>query len=109
MASPTTMIDMAPSSAASRQTFCPSKWCSVLRITVPPLKKLMKLTHWPPPCIIGAFTMPTSCDPSAGTRRPSSSGVVIGGWPKPPPPSAAKKMSSARHITPLGMPVVPPV
>ena len=39
-------------------------------------------------------------------RRPAS---VIGGPPGFPPPSAPKKMSSWRHTTPFGMPVVPPV
>ena len=36
-------------------------------------------------------------------------GSVIGGPPGFPPPSAAKKMSSCRHTTPFGSPVVPPV
>ena len=67
----------------------------------------MNVTHCPPPCIIGAFTTPTVG--SADTRVASSSGVVIGSWAKPPPPRAAKKMSSARHSTPFGEPVVPPV
>ncbi len=69
----------------------------------------MNAIHWPPPCIIGAFTMGMARASSAGIRSASSSGFVIGGCPKPPPPRAAKKMSSARHMTPFGTPVVPPV
>ena len=58
--------------------------------------------------MIGARS--TRWRPSSGHTRPAiSSGVWIGGWPKPPPPNAAKKMSSWRHITPFGVPVVPPV
>src|ERR1700674_110811 len=64
----------------------------------------MNVTHWPPPCIIGALTTPTVRVSSVETRPVSSSGTRIGGWPNPPPPSAATKMSSARPTTPLAPP-----
>ena len=76
---------------------------------MPPAKKVMKLTHWPPPCIIGAFTICIGRRVLGGDAFGELVGRSIGVWPKPPPPRAAKKMSSARHITPLGIPVVPPV
>ena len=38
-----------------------------------------------------------------------ASGRSIAAPAKSPPPKAPKKMSSWRHMTPFGMPVVPPV
>ena len=68
------------------------------------------MAHWAFPCMSGATTsIGTRPASSVFTRPASSSGEVIGGAPQPPPPMAAKKMSSWRHMTPLGMPVVPPV
>ena len=42
-------------------------------------------------------------------RSAISSGAVIGAPPPPAPPIAPKNRSTWRHITPFGMPVVPPV
>ena len=68
------------------------------------------MTHWALPCISGAITSMITRLSSARSSRPaSSSAASIGAAPQPPPPMAAKKMSSWRQITPLGIPVVPPV
>ena len=54
--------------------------------------------------------MASAVTPGRSTRSASSSGRVM--WSPEengsPPPMAAKKMSSWRHSTPLGSPVVPP-
>ena len=66
--------------------------------------------HWAAPCISGGITSRTS---GAGGGRALLGQLVVGGdllagdasmpWP------SAMNTSSWRHITPLGMPVVPPV
>ena len=109
IASPTTMTVIARSRSASPHASCGSKPCGVYSTTLPPPNSMMHMPHWAAPCMIGASVNEVT-RPSSGHTRPAiSSGAWIGGWPKPPPPKAAKKMSSWRHITPFGVPVVPPV
>jgi hypothetical protein len=75
----------------------------------PPVNSWWNPSHWDEACIsggVGSATSELSC-----RRSGSSSGRVMA-LPirvTSPPPMAAKKMSSCRHITPLGFPVVPPV
>ena len=52
---------------------------------------------------------PRRCARFVSALGPMASGVSIGGPPAFPPPIAPKKMSSWRHTTPFGFPVVPPV
>ena len=77
--------------------------------TVPPPKRVEKASQCPAACMKGG--MASAVTPGRSTRSASSSGREM--WlPEAngsPPPMAAKKMSSWRHRTPLGMPVVPPV
>ena len=78
---------------------------------VPAIKKAFHIAHWALPCISGPITSMgiLAAGSSADSRPANSSAEVMGAAPHPPPPMAAKKMSSWRHITPLGIPVVPPV
>lgn len=61
------------------------------------------------PCISGGVGKKVMPSPPAATRSASSSGRATGSPVGAPPPSPEKNRSSWRHITPLGMPVVPPV
>ena len=77
---------------------------------VPPITRPFHMAHWAFPCMRGARArMLIRAASSVGMRSVISSAVSTGCRPQPPPPMAAKKMSSCRHITPLGIPVVPPV
>ena len=73
-----------------------------------PMNIEIQAAHWAEPCMRGAAgIMPME---GRSVALPAiSSGAEIGSCPTLPPPSAAKKRSSWRHITPLGIPVVPPV
>jgi hypothetical protein len=68
----------------------------------------MKLASCAAPWISGAAGIIVTTPPAAA-RSGTSSGVAAGRAVGKPPPMPAKKRSSWRHITPLGMPVVPPV
>ena len=78
---------------------------------MPPPIIAMNAENWPVPCISGQATTITG---GGGARvGPLGDRVddVAGSTPVsglPPAPSTLKR-SSWRHITPLGMPVVPPV
>ena len=61
------------------------------------------------PCISGGAQNMVSWNPSGSIRAASSSGEVTGVPTGLPPPMPAKNRSSWRHMTPLGIPVVPPV
>ena len=79
--------------------------------TVPPPTIAMSAENWPVPCINGQATTITGGAALAAARSATCSTVVAGSTPVsglPPAPSTLKR-SSWRHITPLGMPVVPPV
>ena len=51
----------------------------------------------------------TSCPPSAPTRARCHSSVTGSLVCQSMPPPSTRQMSSCRHTTPLGLPVVPPV
>ena len=63
---------------------------------------MLNATQWAAPCMKGGAG---SARMSPRTARATTSGELAAGsaWY-----SAARKMSSWRHSTPLGMPVVPP-
>lgn len=61
------------------------------------------------PCISGGVGKKVIPAPPAATRSASSSGFLTGSPVGAPPPNPEKNRSSCRHITPLGIPVVPPV
>ncbi len=77
---------------------------------VSPWIKPRMVDTWPAPCISGAAGRLTPGVVLSTARSDSTSGRSIFSllWASMPPHSA-KKMSSCRHITPFGMPVVPPV
>ena len=65
---------------------------------------------WPAPCISGAAGSITPGPALSAARSRSASGrSTFSLLYASMPPHSAKKMSSWRHITPFGMPVVPPV
>ena len=115
---PTRMTPAAFSRAASSQSSMALKWVEGNAAIEPPTVSEISALNWAVPCINGAATMVvagvSSGSPAAiaaSTRSPASSGLAIGGTPRialPPPPRTGNR-SSIRHITPLGMPVVPPV
>ena len=78
--------------------------------SVLPWWKQMKAAHWAAPCMRGAAVAMVKVPTVSSTRSARSSGDAGGSAsPMADRSMAAKKMSSWRHITPLGMPVVPPV
>ncbi len=110
MASPTRAVDTTRSSPMMRRSRSASKQFSVYSTVVPAIMNAFHMAHWALPCMSGATTsMGMRAASSVPMRPASSTAVAIGAAPQPPPPMAAKKMSSWRHMTPLGMPVVPPV
>ncbi len=74
-----------------------------------PKLKPMKAVSVEVPCISGAVGKKVIPAPPAATRSASSSGFFTGSPVGAPPPRPAKNRSSCRHMTPFGMPVVPPV
>ena len=70
----------------------------------------MKLPTNAAPCMSGGVFMKTSWPGEAlafsDCTHSLSTGMRVNGSM---PPARAKKRSSPRHMTPLGMPVVPPV
>ena len=79
--------------------------------TVPPAVIAPNAENCPVPCISGQAMTPTVGAASGSMRSTISAIDSAGGTPRigdPPPPSTLNK-SSWRHMTPFGMPVVPPV
>ena len=73
----------------------------------PPAKSMLHMPHWAAPCMSGATIR-------QGRAKSSGRDLLLDllGLAESAPQAAeraAKKMSSWRHITPFGMPVVPPV
>ena len=109
MASPTRAIDWTPSSSTRRQTSAASSVRDSGRMIVAPEFNIMNAAHCAAPCMSGG---------SASSRNPAllrarsaiwSYEVISTQVPTSLPPMAFMKMSSERHSTPLGIPVVPPV
>ena len=108
---PTITIELAFVRATSRHSSSAVKRRDGSVTIVPPIPMVMNDENWPVPCISGHAGSMTSGGRSGSIRDASSSTDVAGSMPTralPPAPSTLKR-SSWRHITPLGMPVVPPV
>ena len=108
--SPTNSNTLASSRAIRSTTDGASKRSTTSgTITVPPLEKLVKAAQCAAPCMKGgAGTVLTGLAVVAAATR-ASIDSHSSGLPKGRPPSDAAWMSAWRHMTPLGMPVVPPV
>ena len=106
-ASPTITMKLACSRSTSSHSFSASSRCSAGITTAPPLNNAPKAIQCAVPCMNGHAG--THLVRAARQRSAISSGEVIGFPPPPAPPMAPKKTSSWRHMTPLGIPVVPPV
>ena len=80
--------------------------------TNPPIARAMKAENWPVPCISGqAGSCRGITNDGPRNRSANCSTDSTGPAPKsafPPDPSTLNK-SSCRHMTPFGIPVVPPV
>ena len=105
-ASPTITRNVTRSCSIRRQSRAGSRCRSGEMTTVPPEYSVPNAIQWAVPCMNGHAGRPRRWRSRESTI---SSGLVIGASPRFPPPNTPKKMSSARHITPFGMPVVPPV
>ncbi len=106
MASPMSEIETTRSDSVMRRIVSASKLRPVQSTTVPAVLSSDHRLHCAPPCINGASANAATGGCSAYGAR--SSGEERGALPRVPL-IAARKMSSPRHLTPLGMPVVPPV
>src|SRR5438105_5023780 len=103
MASPTRLTVLTPSRSMRRRAAWGSNRC--WSTTLPPQWKQMNDASWAAPCMSGAIGK-VALGSRAFACSATCSGLVAG-WPAgSPPPMPEKKMSSWRHITPLGMPVV---
>ena len=109
MASPTTTRMFTASLPTRRHAAAGSKRPSGSVTSFPPPNSMVNASQWALECMNGGHG--SAVMPGRITRGASSSGdamklpSAIGS----PPPIPAKKMSSWRHSTPFGMPVVPPV
>ena len=75
-----------------------------------PWKNCIRLLEKAAPCISGGVLRKMSWPSAAAARSAWWNSDGTFSWVKKSvPPISAWKMSSDRHITPLGMPVVPPV
>ena len=110
IASPTMEIAFTRSRSTRSHTSSAISECAGFSTTLLPASNWMHAYHQHAPCISGASGRPITTKPSCA-RTAISAGAVIGpaGWKWPPPPIAAKNTALCGHITPFGMPVVPPV
>ncbi len=71
--------------------------------TVPPPSNVLNATQWPAPCMNGGErAVPASRRVASATKSAIDVAVFD-------PPKHSTIASPLRHMTPLGMPVVPPV
>jgi hypothetical protein len=70
--------------------------------TVPPPSQVRKLIQWPAPCMNGGAS--SACSPVLASATNSSIDAAVF-----EPPKHSTIASPLRHMTPLGIPVVPPV
>ena len=107
IASPTIVIVLTRSRSATSHTRSGSKR-GISTILSPQLKP-MKTASCAAPWISGAIGNCTICGSRASAFCATCSGFSTGSPSGLPPPIPVKNRSSWRHMTPLGMPVVPPV
>ena len=113
---PTMVTPVTPSRSTSDHNSTVFSRCDGRVAIAPAPVSALSAVNWAVACISGAAASTSRrTDPSlvsdASARSPASAGVSSGGSASirlPPPPSTLNR-SSWRHITPLGMPVVPPV
>ena len=80
------------------------------RVTAqPPPDMTMSWVMHPVPCMSGQAGRPTVPGPCTRSRMMPMSGSPSRTRASKPAPTTLRKRSSCRHITPFGMPVVPPV
>ena len=108
IASPTRLIVSTFSRTTVDHTSCGSIFFCALSTSVLPCSSSISATHCAAPCISGAIGKPTIVPPFFAPSITASGDSNV-----PPPaisaPMVEWKKSSWRHITPFGMPVVPPV
>jgi hypothetical protein len=111
-ASPTITMALASSRSASSQSSTALNRRDGRKAAVPPWLKQISDENCPVPCISGqAINDVGRMWSGPWMRSMSSSSEAAGGIPRSalPPAPITLKRSSWRHMTPLGMPVVPPV
>ena len=108
-ASPTISTALTPSDATVSSRSSTSRWSVTDGSTIVlPLVKKLNATQCAAPCMNGGPGR--SLEPPDGAVSAICSYDAHSCWsPWRRPPMAATKMSAWRHMTPLGMPVVPPV
>ncbi len=106
-ASPTIDIELIRSVWIVSSSSTGSKCRPSIVITLPPIIRLLMALNSPVPCIKGAAGRLRG--PGLVTRSRAASRSCSGGSRLRLAASRAPNMSSWRHITPFGMPVVPPV
>ncbi len=106
-ASPTTAVLCTPSASTTSRNSVASKVRLGRVTTVPPPHSVVRAVNPPVPCISGQAGMPRL----PGSAKAPSRSAIVPSSSKPMPRVAPRRTtrSSWRHITPLGMPVVPPV
>ena len=109
MASPTTTRMFTASVPTRRHVAAGSKRPPGSVTSFPPPNSMVNASQCALECMKGGHGRAVM--PGRITRVASSSGdaMTLPSARASPPPMAAKKMSSWRHSTPFGMPVVPPV
>ena len=109
IASPVTPIMLTRCFSTSRHISSASNLSTITAVL--PSQVTRKIENWPAPCMsggIGRLTSPPAATASIFSLA-SCGDVTRSLVSASMPPPSAKYTSSWRHITPLGMPVVPPV
>ena len=106
-ASPTIDIEFTRSRSMVSSSSTGSKWRPCTVTTEPPSIRQFMALNAPVPCMSGAAG--TFTGPGLGTRAASAAGSGSSGSGRLALASIIMMTSSWRHMTPFGMPVVPPV
>ena len=108
-ASPTITAQLTCRSTIVSSSSTGSNWREVRVTTRPPSLRHSMAVNPPVPCMSGHAGSRVMPAPVAASSRRSPSTPPSGGYLRNPPPLRRAKRSSWRHMTPLGIPVVPPV
>jgi hypothetical protein len=106
-ASPTMAMAFTRLASTSSSNSSGSKWRDGSSTMHPPEDRTANVVNAPVPCMSGQAGMPTA--PGCWNDSSRNFGSGSSGIPPPSVPHRTTTRSSWRHITPLGMPVVPPV